>query len=372
MSGKNPNKKKELSKKTRTIIISAVAGVAVIALGIGIFVWQNGKYKVTVGAAYDYEEGGYIKLGNYKGLTVNVSVSDDDVEAEIESILETEETYEQKQGQPVNGDMVNIDYKAYVDGQAVEDYSDSDDTLTVGEEEDYAEFDSAILGMNTGETKNVDVSFDSDYEDELVAGKTVSFELTLNYICGNEIQTQLTDDFVTSYSEGECTSVAGFTEYIRNLLYEDNVESVADTLWQTATEKVKVEKYHRGEVHTAFEEEKNNYKNISEYIGGTYEDILEQFGMTEEDVEEIANDVALERMTAKTIAAKENLVLDDETYKDLLVDYMQEDIDVSSMSFEEIEDSYRDTYSSEPREGMFVEYIKKYVVDNAKVTGMTS
>ncbi|MDE6635185.1 MAG: FKBP-type peptidyl-prolyl cis-trans isomerase [Lachnospiraceae bacterium] len=374
MSEKNSKKQKELSKKKRTIIISAVAGVIVIALCIGIYVWKNaGSYDVTIGAAFDYDEDGYIKLGNYKELNIDVSVSDDDVEAEIESILETEEVYEQKQGQPVNGDMVNIDYKAYVDGQIVDDYSETDDILEIGAEDFYPEFDTAVLGMNTGETKNIDVNFDSDYEDELVAGKTINFELTLNYICGNQIQAELSDDFVTQYSEGECTAVADFYEYIKNSLYQDNVDSIEDTVWEEAIEKVEVKKYHKGEVKTAFEEEKSNYENVGEVIGGTYEDILEQFGMSEDDVEEIAQDVALERMTAKTIAAKENLVLDDETYKNLLFEYMQdEDTDVSSMSLSEVEDSYREIYSGEPREGMFVEYIKKFVVDHANVTGMAS
>lgn len=375
MSGNNSSKKNGLNKKTRTIIISAAAGVVVVALCAGLLIWKNGKYKggkdVTVGAAYDYEEGGYITLGDYKGLDINVDVSDDDVAAEVESILETEETYEQKLGQPVDGDNVNIDYTAYADGQAIEDYSDKDDIITVGEEDYYAEFDSALLEMTTGETKNVDVSFPADYDDELVAGKTVNFELKLNYICGNAIPAQLTDEFVTNYSEGECTSAAGFNEYIKNTLYQDNVDGLADTAWEIATENVEVEKYHRGEVETAFQEEKNNYKNISEIIGTTYDDILEQFDMTEDDVEEIAEEVALERMTAKTIAAKENLVMDDESYKSLLTEYMQDDdTDLSSMTLEEIEESYRETYSGEPKEGMFVEFIKKYVLDNANVTGM--
>ena len=374
MSGNNSNKNND-NKKTRTIIISAAAGVVVIGICAGLAIWMNGNYRggkdVTVAAAYDYEDGGYLTLGDYNGLEINVGVTDDDVDAEIESILETEETYEQKLGKPVSGDIVNIDYTAFADGQAIEDYSDKDDIVTVGDEDYYAEFDSALLEMTTGEIKNVDISFPADYDDEIVAGKTVNFELKLNYICGNVIPTQLTDEFVTKYSEGECTSVAGFNEYIKNTLYQDNVDCIEDTVWQTAVENVNVDKYHRGEVNTAFEEEKNNYKNRSELIGTTYEGILEEFDMTEDDVEEIAEEVALERMTAKTIAAKENLVMDDETYKNLLTEYMQDDdTDLTSMTFEEIEESYRETYSGEPREGMFVEFIKKYVSNNANVTGM--
>ena len=183
MSGNNSNKNND-NKKTRTIIISAAAGVVVIGICAGLAIWMTGNYRggkdVTVAAAYDYEDGGELTLGDYIGLEINVGVTDDDVDAEIESILETEETYEQKLGKPVSGDIVNIDYTAFADGQAIEDYSDKDDIVTVGEEDYYAEFDSALLEMTTGEIKNVDISFPDDYDDEIVAGKTVNFELKLN------------------------------------------------------------------------------------------------------------------------------------------------------------------------------------------------
>lgn len=374
MSEKNENKKMESEKKKLIILRSSVAAVIVIALCVGGFLWYNkynGGRNVTVAAAFDYEKGGYITLGDYKGLNIDVSVSDDDVEAEIEAILETEETYEQKLGQPVSGDNVNVDYTAYDNGQVLEDYSERDDILTVGEEDYYAEFDSALTGMTTGETKNIDISFPADYDDEILAGKTIKYELKLNYICGAAVPAELTDVFVTNYSEGECTSAAGFNEYIKNTLYQDNIEGIADTAWEMATGNVEVKKYHKGEVEQAFQEEKKSYENISEVIGTTYDDILEQFGMDEDDVEEIARDTALARMTAKTIAAKENLVMDDETYKNLLLEFMKDDdTDLNSMSFEEVEDSYRETYSGEPREGMFLEYVKKYVSDNSNVTGV--
>lgn len=49
--------------------------------------------------------------------------------------------------------------------------------------------------------------------------------------------------------------------------------------------------------------------------GYTVDELLSSFGMTEDDVAEIAKESAVEKMVAKTIAAKENLTLDDETYK---------------------------------------------------------
>ena len=53
------------------------------------------------------------------------------------------------------------------------------------------------------------------------------------------------------------------------------------------------------------------------------EEFLSEFDMTEEDVEDVAKEMALDKMVAKTIAAKEGLVMDDAAYKEKLIEYME-------------------------------------------------
>lgn len=363
------NKNSENNKKL-TLILAAVLVLAVVACVFIVVAMgsRKGSSDVVKATAYDYEKEGYLTLGDYKGVTVDVGVTDENIADEVSFILEEEEQYEQIQGVAADGQLINISFDAYADGTEIEDYSDSDVFITLGDEEYYSEFDTAIVGMNTGDTKTVPVEFPSDYGDELVDGKTVNFEVTLNYICGNPVEQELTDEFVTEYSEGECTSVDDFNEYIRNTLYQDNVDSIAESAWEIALGNVELSEYHQGEVDIAINEEKSRYDSMSELTG---QDVYEMFGMTEEDVEEIGEEVALERMTAKTIAAKENLVMDDASYEELLREYMSDDdMDVDSMALADIEASYKESFLDDPRETMFLEYVKKFVADNATVVGM--
>ena len=93
--------------------------------------------------------------------------------------------------------------------------------------------------------------------------------------------------------------------------------------------------------------------------------------MTEDDVKDVAKDMALDKMAAKTIAAKEGLVMDDATYKEKLIEYMEYEDDADkNKSLEEIEQDYTETYSESPRDGMFLEYVKSYVAGLADITGM--
>ena len=149
-------------------------------------------------AVYVYEDEN-IKLGEYKGLTYSASVyevTDEDVDIEIEDTLEGYATYEQvKEGVAQEGDTVNIDYTGTMDGEEFAGGSDTDTEITLGAGMFLEEFETGIVGMAVGETKDVPFTFPEDYNPE-VAGKEVTFAITLNYICGEEIIPELTDEWV--------------------------------------------------------------------------------------------------------------------------------------------------------------------------------
>lgn len=359
----------------KVIIAACISLVVVVLLVAGIMkMMENSSNKigdVTIGAAYDYEEKGLLKLGEYKGLSLSVEVTDADVEEGVNDALESEEVYEHKEGRPVAEDTINIDYAASIEGQPLEDYSSKDEYFEVGSEDNFAEFNDLFVQMTTGETRSVDVAIPSDYGDDELDGKTVTFDITLNYICGEAITQELTDEFVSEYSEGKCTSVDGFNDYIRETLYNENVAAIADDVWEQVVENADVKEAFEGEVENAVKETMDNYESFAELSGCTVEELLESFGMTEEDARDVGKDMAKERMIAKTIAAKENIVMDDEKYKELLVNYMAEDdTEIADKSLEELESTFIEQYAENPRESMFLECVKKYVADNATVTGM--
>ena len=366
--GNNNRNRKKLAGMIVLALVFVVVAVIVICSLAGR---RSGGADVVEGAAYDYEAEGYITLGDYKNISLSVEVSDEDVESEITDILSEEEP-QKVEGTAASGDTVNIDYKASLNGNPVEDENAEDVEIQLGEEEYFKEFDTEIAGMKTGETKTIDVAVPDDYGYDEIDGKTVQYEVTLNYICGDMVKPELTDEFVTDYSEGECTSAADFNEYIRSQLYETNVAAVNEDVWAEVIENTTVDKYHEGELNKAIEETEKSYDSFSEMSGySSREELLEQFDMTEDDVKDVAKDMALDKMTAKTIAAKEGLVMDDASYKEKLIEYMEYEDDADkNKSLEEIEQDYTETYSESPRDGIFLEYVKGYVAGLADITGM--
>ena len=372
VNNRNEGNNNDRNRKLAGVIVLALVFVVVAIIVICNVVNRNsGSTEVAEGVAYDYEKDGYITLGDYKGISISVEVSDADVESEVDDIL-SEEVPQKVEGTASANDTVNIDYKASLNGALVEDENAEDVEIQLGEEEYFKEFDTEIAGMKTGETKTIDVAVPDDYGYDEIDGKTVQYEVTLNYICGDMVKPELTDEFVTDYSEGECTSAADFNEYIRSQLYETNVAAVNEDVWAEVIENTTVDKYHEGELNKAIEETEKSYDSFSEMSGySSREELLEQFDMTEDDVKDVAKDMALDKMAAKTIAAKEGLVMDDATYKEKLIEYMEYEDDADkNKSLEEIEQDYTETYSESPRDGIFLEYVKGYVAGLADITGM--
>ena len=95
----------------------------------------------------------YLKLAEYKGLIVNkvkTEVTDDDVEAEIESALDENAEYTDVDRAAKDGDQVNIDFDGSIDGEAWD--SDTDYDLVIGSEDFQPEFEEHLIGAKAGDT----------------------------------------------------------------------------------------------------------------------------------------------------------------------------------------------------------------------------
>ncbi|MBE5928726.1 MAG: hypothetical protein E7267_05070 [Lachnospiraceae bacterium] len=357
--------------KKEIIITSVVAAVVAIVVFVLIIVLSGGK-NPEPGVAHDYEKAKYITLGEYKGIELDVSVSDADVQEELDYILEESESYEQLPGPAAEADYVNVDMICKMpDGTINEDWNAESEFITLGDEDYFPEFDTEIVGMSKGETKEIVVNVPEDYTGDVLDGQTVTFTVTLNYVCGEAIPPEITDEFVTEYSEGECTSAAEFNDYLKRSLYNDNVESITENVWYEVIENTDIKKYHKGELKAAIDETNKSYESFADFSGMTKEELLAQFGMTEDDIKDVAKDTAAEKMIAKTVAAKEGIVMNDETYKKLLVEYMEyEEGEAEKMEFEDIEEDFLSNYDVNPRDGMFLEYVKEYIASTAVVSGL--
>ncbi len=111
-----------------------------------------------------------------------VQVSEQDVDKTIEILRRQRATYVSVERAAQTDDQVNIDYRGKIAEESFVGNEAAGYIVTLGKGQTLAEFDSAIVAMKPGETKSFDVTFPADYQGKEVAGKTATFEVTLNKV----------------------------------------------------------------------------------------------------------------------------------------------------------------------------------------------
>ncbi|KMT22760.1 trigger factor [Clostridium cylindrosporum] len=145
-----------------------------------------------------------VKLGDYKGVEVNkveYKVTEEDVEAEVNSMREKAARMVSKEDGEVNeGDIAVIDFEGFVDDTAFEGGKGENFELTIGSGTFIPGFEDQLKGTKAGESKDVNVTFPEDYRVEELAGKPALFKVTVNEIKVKEVP-ELDDEFVKDVSE---------------------------------------------------------------------------------------------------------------------------------------------------------------------------
>lgn len=139
------------------------------------------------------------------------------------------------------GDIVNLDYVGYLDGQSFEggDSQGAGLNYTAGSQELIDDFLTQIIGVMPGETIDVLVTFPDPYlNNPDLSGKEAKFVTTIHYIQGEETAPALTDAFVTQY----LTETFGYTsatqvkdQLAADLLKEQQYNYVLDWLYDNST-----------------------------------------------------------------------------------------------------------------------------------------
>ncbi len=77
------------------------------------------------------------------------------------------------------GHLASIGHKLYKDGVLLENMDVEDFTVALGFGEIFVDLENSILGMDVGETKKTTITLPENYNDPILAGKAVEFEITL-------------------------------------------------------------------------------------------------------------------------------------------------------------------------------------------------
>ena len=157
---------------------------------------------VTVTAKYFVKPEAEVK--NYKGLEASksiITVSDEEVDKEIEAAQKRNARSIEITDRPAReGDEATIDFEGFIDGAPFDGGKGTDHKLKLGSGEFIPGFEEQIIGKNTGEEFEVNVSFPDDYHGEDVKGKAAAFKVSLNALRYEELP-ELDDEFAQDVSE---------------------------------------------------------------------------------------------------------------------------------------------------------------------------
>lgn len=138
-----------------------------------------------------------VEIKKYKDLKVKkeeVSVTKEEIEHEISHLLEQYTELVTKEGNVENGNVAVIDFEGFKDGVAFEGGKGENYNLEIGSNTFIPGFEEQLVGMTTGEEKEINVTFPEEYGSEELAGQPAVFKVKVNEIKEKQVR-ELDEDF---------------------------------------------------------------------------------------------------------------------------------------------------------------------------------
>lgn len=128
-----------------------------------------------------------IQLADFKTFTVEkpvVDVSDVDVDEAIKRIADQNRPYAAKAegAKAETGDRVTINFKGSINGELFEGGTGEGIAVVIGAGQFIPGFEEQLVGIGSGETRTLKVSFPKNYASEKLAGQPAEFETTATLI----------------------------------------------------------------------------------------------------------------------------------------------------------------------------------------------
>ena len=125
-----------------------------------------------------------VKMGDLSTAEVekvSAEVTDAAIDRTIDILRKQRQTFAQRSAESVvaAGDRVTVDFIGKLDGEPFNGGKADDFPFIVGEGQMLKEFDDAVRGMKSGDSKTFPLPFPADYQSVDVAGKTADFLVTV-------------------------------------------------------------------------------------------------------------------------------------------------------------------------------------------------
>jgi trigger factor len=175
--------------------------------------------EMTFDATFEvYPEVQVADLSTFEIERVTTEVTDVAIDRTLDILRKQRRTFAQRAHADAAAadDRVTIDFEGKIDGETFDGGKAEGFQFILGEGRMLAEFESAVLGMKTGESKTFPLKFPDDYHGKDVAGKEADFLVTLTKVESQHLP-EVDGDFAKTLGIAEA-SVEGLRADIRKNL----------------------------------------------------------------------------------------------------------------------------------------------------------
>lgn len=276
--------------------------------------------KDAISIEYTFISSPEVKLGAYKNLGIKketAKVTAKEVKEEIEKLqAKYAEIQVKETGKVENGNTVVIDFEGFLNGKPFEGGKAENYPLEIGSHTFIPGFEEGLIGMSTGEEKDLNLTFPENYTEEL-KGKDVTFKVKVNII-KEKVLPEINEDFFKDLGYDDVKTKeeleAKIKEQIKTRKETDIENKYIDECLEAATSNMKVEinpEIIDDEIHRMIDQMSEQLK----MNGITLEQYMQFTGMTHEDLrkqyEEMATKRVKERFLLENVAKVEKIEVSD-------------------------------------------------------------
>ncbi|MBX3706866.1 MAG: trigger factor [Pseudomonadales bacterium] len=140
-----------------------------------------------------------VNLGKAELRKPVAEITEADVDQMIERLREQRKTWETVERPAAEGDRVTIDFVGRLDGEPFEGGSAEGQQFVIGAGQMIEDFDRGVRGLAPGQQGTFDATFPADYRAEQLAGKTVTFDVTVRQVEASRLP-ELDDAFFEAFA----------------------------------------------------------------------------------------------------------------------------------------------------------------------------
>lgn len=232
--------KETIKLKKKVLVCMCIMGVMLTACGKDtVDSTESTEVVSTVISTDDYDYHDYVTLGQYSDFEVSVpttTVSDADVDAELSDLQSVNVEYVATDATTVSeNDYVNASYTmSDAEGDDLSSYEMNGIEIHLGAGSYFTQLENAMVGMTVDSTNSVEVDVPDDYYDSTIAGKSVTYNVTINSV--DEVVTpEVTDDWIASITE--YSTVEEWKEATKSAL-ESNKKSEQESVFKTGVQNL--------------------------------------------------------------------------------------------------------------------------------------